>query len=326
MSLSKNFPTVRPTLLLDFANAQTLDPRITFTRASPAVYYNGDTYAKAEENLYYDSTNILNSTYWSFANVTRTGGQSAPDATTTAFSIIETAISGEKTIFVTPAGTISVSANTDYTTSVFFRPNGRNFAAIRIWQATGQNYTRVFNISTGALGNQNTNGTIVTGINSTITAVTGGWYRCTVTWRVNTATVMYPSFNISDSATPTFDINGGPTYLGDGVSGIFLWGPQTEQRTSATAYTATTTAPIVNYVPQLLTAPANTARFDFNPVSQVSLGLLVEEARTNLITDSETLGTQVQATGFSNIAIAPNGTQTAESFGGQHSQLRTLLR
>ena len=30
MSLSANFPTIRPSLLLDFANTQTLDPQYTF--------------------------------------------------------------------------------------------------------------------------------------------------------------------------------------------------------------------------------------------------------------------------------------------------------
>jgi hypothetical protein len=40
MSLSTNFPTIRPTLLLDFANSGTVDPRITFTRASTATYFN----------------------------------------------------------------------------------------------------------------------------------------------------------------------------------------------------------------------------------------------------------------------------------------------
>ncbi len=32
-------PTMRPTLLLDFANSLTVDPRITFTRASTATYF-----------------------------------------------------------------------------------------------------------------------------------------------------------------------------------------------------------------------------------------------------------------------------------------------
>ena len=52
MAIQSNFPAIRPSLLLDFANSKRLDPRITFTRASTARYYDGSTVAKAEENLF----------------------------------------------------------------------------------------------------------------------------------------------------------------------------------------------------------------------------------------------------------------------------------
>jgi hypothetical protein len=38
MAIQSNFPAIKPTLLLDFANVKALDPRITFTRASTATY------------------------------------------------------------------------------------------------------------------------------------------------------------------------------------------------------------------------------------------------------------------------------------------------
>lgn len=38
MAVQSNFPTLRPTLNLDFANSQSVDPRITFARASAATY------------------------------------------------------------------------------------------------------------------------------------------------------------------------------------------------------------------------------------------------------------------------------------------------
>ena len=37
-----NFPSIRPSLDLDFANTKTLDPRITFTRASSGSYFGAD--------------------------------------------------------------------------------------------------------------------------------------------------------------------------------------------------------------------------------------------------------------------------------------------
>lgn len=39
MSITSNFPAIKPTLLLDFANTKQLDSRITFTRASTATYF-----------------------------------------------------------------------------------------------------------------------------------------------------------------------------------------------------------------------------------------------------------------------------------------------
>jgi hypothetical protein len=40
MAIASNFPSIKPSLLLDFANVGRLDPRITFTRASTATYFN----------------------------------------------------------------------------------------------------------------------------------------------------------------------------------------------------------------------------------------------------------------------------------------------
>lgn len=42
MALTNDYPTIRPSLLLDFARAQALDPRITFTRATIATRVNED--------------------------------------------------------------------------------------------------------------------------------------------------------------------------------------------------------------------------------------------------------------------------------------------
>lgn len=84
MSIAANFPTIRPTLNLDFVNSRTVDPRITFTRASTATYYDGRTFAKAEENLLTRSQEFNNAVWVkASASVTANTG-AAPDGTTTA--------------------------------------------------------------------------------------------------------------------------------------------------------------------------------------------------------------------------------------------------
>jgi len=42
MAISQNFPSTRPSLNLNFARSQKLDPRITFTRTSSATRVNSD--------------------------------------------------------------------------------------------------------------------------------------------------------------------------------------------------------------------------------------------------------------------------------------------
>ena len=98
---------------------------------------------------------------------------------------------------------------------------------------------------------------------------------------------------------------------------VEIWGAQLEQRSAVTAYTPTTTQPITNYIPTLLSAPANTARFDHDPVTQESLGLLIEEQRTNLATYAEDFAdaswTKTNATITANTVVAPDGTLTGDT-------------
>lgn len=62
------------------------------------------------------------------------------------------------------------------------------------------------------------------------------------------------------------------------ATSFYMWGAQLEEGSTPTPYIKTTT--------QAMAAP----RFDHDPVTGESLGLLMEEARTNQITDSENFG------------------------------------
>jgi hypothetical protein len=79
---TESLPDIKPSLNLDFANVKKLDPRITFTRGSTATYYDGKTFAKAEENLLLQSQDY--STTWTVTNLTPVTGKTAPDGTSTA--------------------------------------------------------------------------------------------------------------------------------------------------------------------------------------------------------------------------------------------------
>ncbi len=213
MAIASNFPAIRPSLNLDFANAKVLDPRISFSRSSAASYYDGKTVAKAEENL------LLNSAILATQSVTTR-------AEPYTLSFIGT-------------GTVTLS--------------GTSTAGPLVGTGAANRVSLTFTPTAGTL-------------------------TLTVTGSVEQA--------------------------------------QLEARFVATAYTPTTTQPITNYIPALQTAPAGFPRFDHNPVTGESLGLLVEEQRTNLCLQSEDFASSFwQKLGWgvtSNQVTAPDGTLTAD--------------
>jgi hypothetical protein len=87
MSIAQNFPTISPSLSLDFANVQALDPRITFTRASTATYY-GTRTALAEQNLLLYSQEFDNAAWTKTSTTVTANSTTAPDGTTTADTLI----------------------------------------------------------------------------------------------------------------------------------------------------------------------------------------------------------------------------------------------
>jgi hypothetical protein len=261
MAIQSNFPSIRPSLLLDFANSKRLDPRVTFTRASTATYYDGVTVSKAEENLLLRSQDY--SATWTVTNLTPVTGKTAPDGTSTATEMTAGAANATITQSVT-----AIAAN--YTFSVWIR------------RVTG---TGNVDISAHSAG---------TWVTQTITS---SWAQYTVTQTL-TAGARTPGIRVVTS--------------GDAIE---IWGAQLEQRSAVTAYTATTTQAITNYVPRLLTAAAGVARFDHTPTTGASLGLLVEESRQNLLLRSDDFGTTwsaTRATVSADATIAPDGTLTAD--------------
>jgi hypothetical protein len=311
MTIKALYPNIIPSLSLDFANVENLDPRITFARASTATYYNGVTTAKAEENLLIESQELE---LWSNISATTATANTttAPDGTSTADTLTETTATTLHYAENRVAPTVSGST---YAISVFLK-KGTGATAPDVVQVTwaGAGFaTNVYANFNLTLGTVTASGAGV--ISSAITDAGSGWYRCSFTANA--------SSSVTNSGTSVVFCNNdgsatrAPSYLGLLTSDVFVWGAQLEQRSAVTAYTPTTTQPITNYVPVLLSAADNVARFDHNPVTGESLGLLIEEQRTNLYTYSgdladtggwnDNLGITVTA----NQAVAPDGTLAA---------------
>jgi hypothetical protein len=311
MSIQANFPAISPTLNLSFALTKALDPRITFSRASTGTFYGTQT-AKAEENLNLNSQTFDAVTWAPLALSVTANTTAAPDGTTTADTITEDSTLSTHRISFAGFG---FSASGVVTLSVFAKlGSGSRFFTIGVNNSPDNWATATFNLSTGANTQTQAAGSY-SAPSATITAVANGFYRCTLTVTTNTA--ISTLFGLNNTDLPAATQRGfGATYTGDGTSSLILWGAQLEQRSAVTAYTATTTQPITNYVPQLQTAASGVARFDHNPITDESLGLLIEEQRTNLQISSENVDGANWAKSAIisqlNIAIAPDGNQTAD--------------
>jgi hypothetical protein len=303
MSVKTLYPTTQPSLLLDFANVKQLDPRVTFVRTTTATYYDGVTTAKAEENLLLRSQEFENAA-WNKTNTTITANNAtAPDGTSTAETV--TATAGTNIDAIVARFNLSSTAGLDYVIS-FFAKAGTYSA----FQITNGN----FQASSAHANFDLSDGTVGTSANCTASIQNAGnsWYRCIV---VFAATATVTSGAVYACLAANTSANRFQKWSPVGTETIELWGAQLEQRSSVTAYTPTTDQPITNYVPALQTAASGVARSDHNPTTFESLGLLVEEQRTNLILQSEDFGTTwatTRASVTTNTIVAPNGTLTGD--------------
>lgn len=395
MAIQEKFPSIRPSLNLDFANTKALDPRIDFTRASTATYYDGKTFAKAEENLLLNSQVPLGLGWYSIDG--RTGATEAEvlvngdfsngldgwaQSTTGVLSIESEKLRiegtgasnfhGVKYVLAIPSGTYQIQLDvsifagngvvkvfTGWTGGTelfrFGLKSGLNTfsittsASFYLWIQANNSISfsaLIDNVSVKPLYADNKispDGTataataIALGANATfiqtVTAVAGDhtfsvWLRRKTgtgtveitagsgTWAAQSITSSWARYSVTQtlsdgSRSPGVRI----TTLNDEVE---IWGAQLEQRSQVTAYTPTTTQPITNYIPVLQTVEAGVPRFDHDSVTGESLGLLIEESRTNLLTYSEQFDNAAwgkeNITVTANSVVAPDGTPTADKF------------
>jgi hypothetical protein len=310
MTIQANFPAIKPSLLLDFANTKQLDSRITYTRASTASFYNGVSTAMAEQNLVLQSQTL--DTTWSVFNTSVTSNtDTAPDGTTTADTVTDSTAAN---IHILQQAISGLSANTSYTVSCYLKKGTNNYAALTLTQNSGSGVwiAAVFDLNAGTVS-QTANGASGTLSASSITSVGNGWYRCVITGTTTSAPNYVWISTVPAASGNTFTSTGVVSYTGTGTT-IIAWGAQLEQRSAVSAYTATTTQAITNYIPVLQTAASGVARFDNNPTTGESLGLLIEESRTNLQIYSQDFSnatwTKDNASITLNTIVAPDGTLT----------------
>jgi hypothetical protein len=252
-SAELDYPTVLPTLDLDFANSKTLDPRITFTRSSGGSYTGADgliKYAGVNEarfdhdpttgeslgllveeqraNLLLRSEEFDDASWVKNATAVTANAATSPSGATTADALVEDTSTGVHNVL----GFASCTSGAVYTFSVFVKTLGalRNLRMFIPGGVFGSSGNATFNLTAG-----NTAGTVGPITSQFVEQWPGGWYRCGLTTNAATAT---------SSGAFTFQLVNGAagSYTGDGTSGIYLWGAQLEEGSFPTSYIPTTGA------------------------------------------------------------------------------------
>ena len=235
---------VLPRMELDFT-AGSLDPRVTFARASIGTCVNSlglvetmiadaprfdyDPVTLAPKGLLIEEQRTNAITYsedfgnviWTKTNASvTTNATTAPSGSVTADALIEdTANSTHVVQYVASVpGTPTVF-------SFYAKKNGRNRVFFGGAGFSGQGFVAIFDLNTGTIVTN-------TGNKASMQAPSNGWYRCIVAFTPSAA---------SGAAIFLCDDSNNITYTGDGTSGVYLWGFQSEAGAFATSYIPTTT-------------------------------------------------------------------------------------
>ena len=255
MSIRNTYPTIRPSLNLDFARSRKLDPRITFSRTTTGTYMDSDgliKVASADEARFdhkYEDGNIVSLgllveesrsnliTYseqfdnaaWGTSPSYTVGIDSttAPDGTTSAEKLIRNTTNIQAQIYRNITDT---STNTTYTLSCFCKSAEWSKIGLREGVSTG--YWATFDLS---VGEKIDNGA---GTTSTITPYPNEWYRISMTL---TTTSTQTSYGVRIIPLPDSYTSGTPyvNQSGNDVDGLYLWGAQLEEGAFPTSYMPT---------------------------------------------------------------------------------------
>ena len=243
------YPTISPSLTLDFAKSKQLDPRITFTRSSTATYLDAATeliktvpsgvarfekegllIEESRTNLVRTSTPTgsgLSNGWTQRANTTiTTNAGVAPDGTTTATSVVANLNSTDRAY---TQHTLSSATTADCVVSAFAKPiNNFPSTIIKSGLASGVLIWN-FNFQTEATTVQFETGDAA-GFGSTafMEPLANGWYRVGFT----------APAGLSDLVVNAREVwSGNPS--ADGVSGVLWWGCQVEEGSSQTSFIPT---------------------------------------------------------------------------------------
>jgi hypothetical protein len=259
----------------------------TVTRATTATRVNAAGLVELVPYNLLQQSEVFSNAFWVKTRSTISANTlTAPNGTLTADKLVEDTSTNTHQVLSTSS---SVTTGSNYVSSIYAKAGERNWVLVVYFDgATVRG--RYFDLSNGT-GGANWPGTPVT---NSITSVGDGWYRITLSYTATSTT------NILGIYLANAD--GSASYTGNGTSGIFIWGAQLNEGTSALPYQATETR-------------LNIPRLDYSLGSCPNI--LLEPQRTNLALRSEELDSATwQKTAVSvtaNSTTSPSGLTNADT-------------
>ena len=184
----------------------------------------------AGHNLFSYSSTFTNASWLANNSTAASNATIAPDGTGSVFTAIPS--TGNTTHQLYHQTGVTVTA-VPYTFSIYVKANG--YTQVRLADVSNGNGVW-FNVSAGTIGSA------TSGFTGTIVPISNSWYRCSITFTPSAGSQNYGIY-IGNTTETT-------SYTGDGTSGVFVWGAQLEQSSSAGPYVKT--AGVASPIPTVL--------------------------------------------------------------------------
>lgn len=247
IELSEGYPTVKPSLNLDFAATRSMGTRAEFFRTSNGTYVGKDGLVKSathhEPRFDHDPTTLESlgllledsrtnqfgnhdfTTSWATTNCSFVSGIVDPKGGTNAKKLVVTSVGSGASAFITDDTQLTIGST--YTQSFWAKANafpssGNAYYVIQIAPSTGfSSQYRNFDLSNGTLGSGD-----IPDSACSIVEYPNGWYRVSVTRQATSGGSGRMAIGIADSPTSgrLTEITTGSA----GNDGIYLWGAQLE--------------------------------------------------------------------------------------------------